>query len=163
MMKMSAAASLLVLGVLGLGAPTAKAADESVIRPVPVVAAEVTRENLTEGPGLQVRQQGLPRRVFSRQDEKSWAQAVFAGDVVSLVWETNPIKIEIENMGYDEFVHVLEGRLILTDKSGNVTEIRKGDSVIIPKGFSGTWEAPEVFRELIVVEAKSFAAEQALP
>ena len=53
---------------------------------------------------------------------------------------------------YDEFVHILEGRLILSLADGESWEFRKGDSLVVPKGFTGYWEMPEKYRELIVID-----------
>lgn len=31
-------------------------------------------------------------------------------------------------------------------------EFKQGDSLVVPKGYTGTWEMPEKFRELIVID-----------
>lgn len=55
------------------------------------------------------------------------------------------------NFPYDQFVLVLSGKAVLTDESGNAQTFVQGDSFVIPRGFSGTWEEVGVFRELVVV------------
>ena len=56
----------------------------------------------------------------------------------------------------DEFVLVLDGKLILTDANGKVQEFVAGESLMVPKGFSGTWQMLGNYRELIVVDRESY-------
>ena len=55
----------------------------------------------------------------------------------------------------DEYVMVLSGKLILTDADGQVQEFVAGDSLMVPKGFTGTRQMLGNYRELIVVERES--------
>ena len=50
----------------------------------------------------------------------------------------------------DEFVYVLSGKLILTETSGTTHEYRPGDSLVLPIGYTGTWEMQGNYRELVV-------------
>ncbi|MCP5320228.1 MAG: DUF861 domain-containing protein [Pseudomonadales bacterium] len=61
-------------------------------------------------------------------------------------------------MPYDEYVHILDGGLILTDADGQAHEFKTGDSLVIPKGFTGTWETRGNFRELALVSRKDWDA-----
>lgn len=54
----------------------------------------------------------------------------------------------------DEFVHVLSGKLILTEPNGTVHEYHPGDSLVLPAGYTGTWEMQGNYRELAVVMQK---------
>jgi len=54
----------------------------------------------------------------------------------------------------DEFVYVLSGKLILTEPNGTVQEFRPGDSLVLPLGYTGTWEMQGNYRELAVVMQK---------
>lgn len=54
----------------------------------------------------------------------------------------------------DEFVYVLSGKLILTEPNGTVQEFRPGDSLVLPIGYTGTWEMQGNYRELAVVVRK---------
>jgi hypothetical protein len=64
----------------------------------------------------------------------------------------------------DEFVLVMSGKLILTDAGGRVQEFVAGDSLVVPKGWIGTWEMLGNYRELIAIVTsayeKAFAAEE---
>jgi hypothetical protein len=83
--------------------------------------------------------------------------SLFEGQNVVLVWDSAPARLLMdEPIPYDEFVVVLKGELILTDKEGNSVTYKKSDMFMLPKGFTGTWEMTEDFRELIVVDTKAY-------
>src|SRR5689334_2432861 len=46
----------------------------------------------------------------------------------------------------DEFVHVLSGKLILTEPNGTVHQYHPGDSLVLPAGYKGTWEMQGNYR-----------------
>jgi len=54
----------------------------------------------------------------------------------------------------DEFVYVLSGKLILTEPNGKVHEYLPGDSLVLPLGYTGTWEMQGNYREIAVVPNK---------
>src|ERR1700691_1271795 len=54
----------------------------------------------------------------------------------------------------DEFVYVLSGKLILTEPNGKVQEVRPADSLVLPVGYTGTWEMQGNYRELALVMRK---------
>jgi uncharacterized cupin superfamily protein len=49
---------------------------------------------------------------------------------------------------------VLSGKLVLTEPNGTVNEFRPGDSLVLPAGYTGTWEMQGNYRELAVVMQK---------
>jgi uncharacterized cupin superfamily protein len=51
---------------------------------------------------------------------------------------------------------VLSGKLVLTDARGEVTQFVAGESLVVPKGFTGIWEMQGNFRELVVIEKKAY-------
>ena len=51
----------------------------------------------------------------------------------------------------DEFVYVLSGKLILTEPNGTRHEYVPGDSLVLPIGYTGTWEMQGNYRELVVL------------
>jgi len=59
---------------------------------------------------------------------------------------------------YDEFVTVLSGKLILTAADGESQEFVAGDTFVVPKGFTGTWQMLGNYRELIVIERAAYEA-----
>ena len=54
----------------------------------------------------------------------------------------------------DEFVYVLSGKLILTEPNGTRHEYHPGDSLVLPVGYTGTWEMQGNYRELVVEAQK---------
>ena len=76
------------------------------------------------------------------------------GSIMVSVYEAGPGKVRIEGSVYDEFITILEGRLILTPDVGGEYEYKAGDSLVVPKGYQGGWEMPERYRELIVVDTE---------
>ncbi len=74
------------------------------------------------------------------------------------VIEAGPDKVRVDGLPYDEFVHIVMGRLILTLDDGRKFEFEQGDSFIVPKGFVGIWEMPERYRELVVVDTEALPA-----
>ena len=55
----------------------------------------------------------------------------------------------------DEFVYVLSGKLILTEPNGTSHEYHPGDSLVLPVGYTGTWEMQGNYREIAIVARKS--------
>ena len=54
----------------------------------------------------------------------------------------------------DEFVYVLSGKLILTEPNGTSHEYHPGDSLVLPVGYTGTWEMQGNYREIAIVAQK---------
>ena len=85
---------------------------------------------------------------------------LFEGDNIVSVWEAGPAKLIIDTpFTYDEFVVVLKGELVLSDNEGNSMTYKQGDMFMVPKGFVGTWDMTEEYRELIVVDTEAYYAE----
>ena len=80
------------------------------------------------------------------------------GDQLILeVYEDDPATFRIdEPYVYDEFVWVLSGKLILTDADGESQEYVAGDSLVVPKGWTGTWQMLGNYREFIVIERGAY-------
>jgi hypothetical protein len=57
---------------------------------------------------------------------------------------------------YDEFVLILSGKLILTGSDGVAQEFVAGDTLVVPKGFTGTWKMLGNYRELVVIERGAY-------
>ena len=63
------------------------------------------------------------------------------------IWQSGPGTFVVAEYPHDEFCHVLEGRLLITDKEGRRQVFVKGDSFVIPKGWAGTWAMPVHFKK----------------
>ena len=53
--------------------------------------------------------------------------------------------------GKDEFFHVLEGRIQITDAQGEVKQFGPGDAGVIPADFTGVFEVLEPVRKHYVI------------
>lgn len=51
----------------------------------------------------------------------------------------------------NEFVHVLSGSMSITPDGGETEFVGAGDTVFIPRGWSGNWELHETLRKLYVI------------
>lgn len=72
------------------------------------------------------------------------------------IFESTPAKTNHKKRPTDgdEFVYVLSGKLILTEVNGKKQEFHPGESVVLPAGYTGTWEMQGNYREIAVVTAK---------
>lgn len=56
----------------------------------------------------------------------------------------------------EEYCHLLEGEVVLTDLDGNSASFSAGDSFVVPAGFEGTWENLSPARKhYVIFEPKS--------
>ena len=73
--------------------------------------------------------------------------------VVSL-WQSGPGTLKTDAYPQDEYCLVLEGRVIITNRSGSRAEYGPGDTFVIPKGWAGTWDMPGRFTKQYVAMEK---------
>ncbi|MBV8842124.1 MAG: DUF861 domain-containing protein [Bryobacterales bacterium] len=85
----------------------------------------------------------LKMRVATLFDGKELHVSIFESTPAKTNHRTRPTDV-------DEFVYVLSGKLILTETNGTVHEYRPGDSLVLPTGYTGTWEMQGNYRELVV-------------
>jgi len=77
--------------------------------------------------------------------------------LVTEIYEDDPATFNMsEPFHFDEFVLILSGKLILTGPDGVSQEFVAGDSLVVPKGFTGTWKMLGNYRELIVIDRKAY-------
>ena len=82
---------------------------------------------------------------------------LFEGDELRVsIFESTPAKTDHRTRAtdVDEFVYVLSGKLILTEPNGTVHEFTPGQSLVLPVGYTGTWEMQGNYRELVVLMQK---------
>jgi hypothetical protein len=72
------------------------------------------------------------------------------GNLTAGTWECGPGKLQLD-LEITEFCHLLKGHWVLTSESGQVTEIRAGDSWVFPKGWKGTSEVVETVRKVYMI------------
>jgi uncharacterized protein len=84
--------------------------------------------------------------------------SLFEGAELSVeVFESTPAKTDHRTRptDVDEFVYVLSGKLILTEPNGTAHEYLPGDALVLPVGYTGTWEMQGNYRELVVLMQKN--------
>jgi uncharacterized cupin superfamily protein len=83
---------------------------------------------------------------------------LFSGKELSVsIFECTPAKTDHRTRpnDSDEFVFVLSGKLILTEPNGTVHQYQAGDSLVLPVGYTGTWEMQGNYREIAITAKKA--------
>ena len=90
---------------------------------------------------------GEPVGALPRQTDSGFLseENLFAG-----TWECEPGILKLD-LDVTEFCHLLEGHWILTSDSGQVTEVKAGDSWVFPRGWRGTAEVREKVRKVYLM------------
>ena len=83
-------------------------------------------------------------------------KTLYSGDIDVSIYEAKPMKLRLRDFHVDEFVMVISGKLILTADGGSPQHFDVGESVLVPKGFTGTWEMQGNFREMVVIINEAF-------
>ena len=140
------------LGVLLLMTTTlAQAADSVSPAPVRLDADKIAGLNLTAIPPdaySEILVAGeLNMNVSTLFDGKELRVSIFESTPAKTDHRTRPTDV-------DEFVYVLSGKLILTEPNGTVHEFVPGQSLVLPVGYTGTWEMQGNYRELVVLMQK---------
>jgi uncharacterized cupin superfamily protein len=140
----------LALALMICGAPLAFGGDKSGKAPAKLDPEKLAGHGLESIPPW-------PAEAILDGESKHWGEVLFRGDVIVEVYEAVPSTLKIV-APYDEFIYILEGKLIITDLEGTAYAFEAGDHLVMPKGFEGTWQTLGRYRELIVVERKSWEA-----
>ena len=69
---------------------------------------------------------------------------------LSGMWKSEPGKWNI-SYTEEEFCQILEGVSVVADAQGTAVTVAQGDSFVIPRGFTGTWEVIETTRKIYVI------------
>ena len=104
-----------------------------------------------------------PEEMVLSGTNRHWQKVLHEGEFVVALYEAMPAVIDIsEPYPYDEYVRVLEGSVILTSSEGERQSYEAGDAFLVPVGWTGTWEMPTRFRELIIVDRKGWEAVESM-
>lgn len=71
--------------------------------------------------------------------------------ILSGVWEAEPGLSRWEFLERGEVIHVLEGRMIVTEDGGQPVTLEAGTAGFFPIGWQGTWEIKERIRKFFVI------------
>ncbi len=107
--------------------------------PISVVESTTPTELLMAKPGTYLGEK------FTFEDKHSGDTIVRVG-----VWEAGMGRIVIEDFPFTEYVLMISGIVIVTDKGGISRKFLAGDTFVIPKGWSGIWDIQERMKKQIV-------------
>lgn len=71
--------------------------------------------------------------------------------ILSGVWEAEPGLSRWEFLERGEVIHVLEGRMVVTEDGGEPVTLEAGSAAFFPIGWKGTWEIQERIRKFFVI------------
>ena len=66
------------------------------------------------------------------------------------VSQYDKMTLRLTDYPVDEFMHILEGQVEITDENGASKVYGPGDKFVMPKGFSGTWRQLSAIKKLDV-------------
>ena len=78
----------------------------------------------------------------------------FASDdsrILSGVWEAAPGLSRWEFLERGEVIHVLEGRMVVTEDGKEPVTVEAGNAAFFPIGWQGTWDIKERIRKFFVI------------
>jgi uncharacterized cupin superfamily protein len=88
----------------------------------------------------------------------------YGEQLIMEVYEDDPATFLFDEPStFDEFVMILSGKLILTGPDGVSQAFVAGDSLVVPKDFTGTWQMLGNYRELAIFERKAYENEWGAP
>jgi uncharacterized cupin superfamily protein len=104
-----------------------------------------------------------PEEMVLSGTNQHWQKVLHKGEFVVALYEAMPAVIDIsEPYPYDEYVRVLQGSVVLTSSEGERQSYEAGDAFLVPVGWTGTWEMPTRFRELIIIDRKGWEAVESM-
>lgn len=63
------------------------------------------------------------------------------------VWACDAGTLDIKDLAIDEACYLIEGEVVITDRSGNSQIYRAGEAFLLHRGFTGTWHMPRPIRK----------------
>ena len=76
------------------------------------------------------------------------------GKILSGTWQATPGTYHATYTDY-EFVHLIAGRIIITQDGGKSVEVGPGDAFVVDASFKGTWKIVEPVTKHFVVAVGS--------
>jgi|TARA_B110000003_G_scaffold248589_1_gene260385 uncharacterized cupin superfamily protein len=119
--------------------------------PINIKTQEISPGNGLEEMDLSVNDASID--LISRNNSIAWYGNIFDGSFSVSVFQCDYQKFKPRDHSFDEFIMILEGTLTLTEDTGEIHEFKKGDTLVFPKEFKGTWENSDNYKELIIIES----------
>ncbi len=122
-----------------------------------VLLVSLTRAIASETPRIVLVESSTPTEALLAKPgtyigEKFTFEDKHSGDVLVRVgvWEAGAGKSVIEDFPFTEYVLMISGSVIVTNKDGTSMKFLPGDTFVIPKGWSGDWDVQERMKKQIV-------------
>jgi len=122
-----------------------------------LLLASLTRVMATETPRIVLLESSTPTEALLAKPgtyigEKFTFEDKHSGDVLVRVgvWEAGAGKTVIEDFPFTEYVLMISGIVVVTNKDGASRKFLAGDTFVIPKGWSGDWDVQERMKKQIV-------------
>lgn len=91
------------------------------------------------------------KRIHGNPKQTLWVEYTDTTGQFSVgTWESEVGKWSV-SYTEEEYFHILEGRSVITAADGAAVEVCSGESMVIPRGFRGTWEVIEPTRKTFVI------------
>ena len=79
------------------------------------------------------------------------------GEVVAALYGADAARLTVgAPFPYDEYVLVLQGKVVLTSEDGSSQTFVMGEGFLVPKGWTGSWDMPDQYLEKIIVETTAW-------
>jgi uncharacterized cupin superfamily protein len=92
--------------------------------------------------------------VSGKPTMKTWIVSTSSdGAMISGVWEATQGTYHA-SYAKNEFVHLLEGEIIITPDKGEPMEVGPGDAFVVEAGFEGTWQIKKPVRKHFAIQLK---------
>ena len=122
-----------------------------------LLLACLTREMASNTPQIAIVESSTPTEALLAKPgtyigEKFTFEDKHSGDILVRVgvWEAGMGKTVIENFPFTEYVLMISGSVIVTDKDGTSRKFLAGDTFVIPIGWSGDWDVQERMNKQLV-------------
>jgi uncharacterized cupin superfamily protein len=97
---------------------------------------------------------GPMAQVSERDDRKTttytYYKSLLNPRIDSGVWEATNFQTMLRKTRSSEFIHLIEGSIILTDASGHDEVFKPGDNLVIPRGANVAWKKTDHVKEFWV-------------
>jgi len=126
--------------------------DQSGPKSTPIVRLSA---EMMAGKGLD-RMGPLPKDVRISGGEPAFLNTWFEGQIASQMFAVADGVIRLSKSPFDEVVVVLNGSITVTPDGAAPQLFKKGDVFVICRGFGGTLQYRDAYREITILETKAF-------
>jgi hypothetical protein len=131
----------------------AKPAQRAAVLPVEFDDSKLRGELPAEEPFID------PASILEGKSSPRGAVLFRGEELIVEVYADDEVKTRLdEPFPHDEFIYILSGNLRLVGSDGVERHYGAGDTLMVPRGFTGTWHQSAGFRELVVIEREAYDA-----